>query len=98
MQLELCSSMYVASSMLRSDWLAFKYSIPQPSGMPYPANLDTAISVESVVRGSGCVPATIAVVRGVPHVGLTRQQLEQIAELGSTSRKCSKRDLAAAVA
>ena len=33
-------------------------------GMPYPANLETALAVEEVVRQGGAVPATVAVIEG----------------------------------
>lgn len=49
-------------------------------GMPYPQNLRTAIEVEAVVRENGATPATIAIIKGVPHVGLTEQELHLIAE------------------
>ena len=62
-------------------------------GMPYPQNLDTALQVEAVVRAHGAVPATIAVLGGVPHVGLTPQQLERVARAGAAVRKVSRRDL-----
>ena len=48
-------------------------------GMPYPQNLETAQAVEGVVREAGAVPATVAILGGVPHVGLTPQQLNHIA-------------------
>lgn len=38
-------------------------------GMPYPQNLQTALEVEAEVRQSGAVPATIAILAGVPHIG-----------------------------
>ena len=44
-------------------------------GMPYPDNLATAMSVEQVVRDAGAVPATIAILDGVPCVGLSSSQL-----------------------
>jgi pseudouridine-5'-phosphate glycosidase len=37
--------------------------------MPYPKNLQTAVEVEAVVRETGAVPATIAILDGLPHVG-----------------------------
>jgi pseudouridine-5'-phosphate glycosidase len=37
--------------------------------MPYPKNLQTAMEVEAIVRENGAVPATIAILDGVPHVG-----------------------------
>ena len=66
-------------------------------GMPWPANLETARSVEDIVRAEGAVPATIAVLDGTLHVGLTDAQLEDIASrIGAA--KVSRRDLSAAVA
>jgi pseudouridine-5'-phosphate glycosidase len=62
-------------------------------GMPFPQNLETARQVQEVVRAHGAVPATIAVLRGVPHVGLTPAQLEALARAGQAVRKVSRRDL-----
>ena len=45
-------------------------------GMPYPKNVETAIAVENMVRVNGAIPATIAIINGKCHVGLTREQLE----------------------
>jgi pseudouridine-5'-phosphate glycosidase len=48
-------------------------------GLPYPANLKTALAVEEVVRRGGAVPATIAVIRGQARVGCDRGDLERLA-------------------
>ena len=40
-------------------------------GMPYPQNFRTAKDVEAVVRENGAIPATIAILGGVPHVGMS---------------------------
>ena len=66
-------------------------------GFPAPDNLEIAQAIEATVRQHGAVPATIAVLEGQIHVGLTADQL---AYLGTTSvvRKCSRRDLPIAVA
>src|SRR5690606_5093791 len=61
-------------------------------GMPYPQNIAMAREVEGIIRGHGAVPATIALLDGVPRIGLDDAQLEQLA----TSRevgKASVRDL-----
>jgi pseudouridylate synthase len=34
-------------------------------GLPYPANLETALAMEEAVRAGGAVPATIAILHGV---------------------------------
>ncbi|QEL13922.1 pseudouridine-5'-phosphate glycosidase [Limnoglobus roseus] len=66
-------------------------------GLPWPANLETARESEAAIREQGAVPATIAVLGGVPTVGLTAAQLEEIATREGVW-KASRRDLAAAVA
>ncbi|MER8769357.1 pseudouridine-5'-phosphate glycosidase [Mesorhizobium sp. M0960] len=63
-------------------------------GMPYPANLETARDVETVVRENGAVPATIAVVAGKIKVGLDDRELEELAAAKGVV-KASGRDLAA---
>jgi pseudouridine-5'-phosphate glycosidase len=67
-------------------------------GLPRPGNLDAARSLEAAVREEGAVPATIAVLDGVPHVGLEADQLERIAAAGEDVRKLASRDLAPAAA
>ena len=54
--------------------------------------------VEDIIRQRGAVPATVAILKGQPHVGLTDAQLELLAEAGPQARKCSRRDLAVAIA
>lgn len=63
-------------------------------GMPYPQNFKTALEVEAVVRAHGAIPATVALLAGVPHVGLSEGQLHDIAQKGLKVQKTSKRDLA----
>ena len=67
-------------------------------GMPYPNNLETAISLEATVRAAGAVPATIAVVEGRFKVGLDGPTLEKLASLSGGVVKASRRDLSAVVA
>jgi pseudouridine-5'-phosphate glycosidase len=67
-------------------------------GLPWPQNLQTAHDVEEVVRSNGAIPATIAILGGVPHIGLTASQLKRIARGGEAVRKTSRRDLPAVIA
>ncbi|MBI3369275.1 MAG: pseudouridine-5'-phosphate glycosidase [Burkholderiales bacterium] len=67
-------------------------------GMPWPRNVETALSVEAEVRAHGAVPATIAVMDGRLQAGLTRDQIEQLGRGGGTVAKASRRDLALLVA
>lgn len=64
-------------------------------GLPTPRNLEVGRALEAEVRAEGAVPATIAVLEGVSHVGLSREQLERVCG-GSGFLKLSTRDLPAA--
>jgi pseudouridylate synthase len=66
-------------------------------GLPRPDNLEAARSFEALLTDAGVTPATIAVVDGVPKVGLSDADLERIA-LDDSVIKVSSRDLALAVA
>lgn len=65
-------------------------------GMPYPQNLEVAKEVEQVVRDQGAVPATLAILEGVPTIGLTQQELSTFAQAKGTM-KCSRSDVAWAI-
>ena len=62
-------------------------------GMPWPQNLEMAQRVEAVVRENGAIPATIAVIEGNLHIGLTDEALRQLAQTRD-ARKLSRADLA----
>ena len=66
-------------------------------GLPRPSNLNVAREVEAIVREHGATPATIAILDGVVHIGLTDEQLVAIANREDIS-KASSRDLAVLVA
>ena len=66
-------------------------------GMPYPQNVQTARRVEAELRSHGAVPATIAVLAGVIHVGLTDAELEALGQARAVA-KLSRADLAACLA
>jgi len=61
-------------------------------GMPYPKNVETALAVEATVRENGAVPATIAIMDGKCHVGLSAQQIEYFGK-ASNVWKVSLRDM-----
>jgi pseudouridylate synthase len=68
-------------------------------GLPQPQNLQVALRLEAVVREGGAVPATVGIIGGRPIVGLSAAELETLAMAPSgTVRKCSRRDVAVAVA
>ncbi|MCW2901433.1 MAG: hypothetical protein JWO67_3698 [Streptosporangiaceae bacterium] len=65
-------------------------------GLPRPRNLEVAAELEELVRVGGAVPATIAVLDGVAHVGLDAKALDRVAR-DPDLRKLGYRDLPAAL-
>lgn len=64
-------------------------------GLPRPRNLEVALEGERIVRAAGAVPATVGVHRGVPTVGLSAEQVAELAD-GDAVIKASIRELAVA--
>eukprot|EP00095_Tigriopus_kingsejongensis_P008702 snap_masked-scaffold2882_size11617-processed-gene-0.5 protein:Tk08702 transcript:snap_masked-scaffold2882_size11617-processed-gene-0.5-mRNA-1 annotation:"pseudouridine-5 -phosphate glycosidase" len=66
-------------------------------GMPYPQNVETARLVEQDVRDNNAVPATIAVMDGVLHIGLSDADLTALGQSQNVA-KLSRADMAACIA
>lgn len=66
-------------------------------GLPYPANLELAHEIDGIVRQAGAIPALIAVLGGVPTIGLDDDGLRQITQTPGIA-KLSARDVPIAVA
>ena len=66
-------------------------------GLPQPENVQAALQFERTVAERDAVPATIALLDGIVHVGLEPEQLEQLAAR-ETPLKLSARDLPVAIA
>ncbi|MFM7656328.1 MAG: pseudouridine-5'-phosphate glycosidase [Paracoccaceae bacterium] len=66
-------------------------------GMPFPQNVETARAVEAEVRAHGAVPATIAIMGGRIHIGLTDAELDALGKSRDVA-KLSRADLAACMA
>src|SRR3954454_16014320 len=66
-------------------------------GLPRPDNYRIARQIEQAVRDGGAVPATIALVHGVPWIGLDDEALRVIAGTDGVA-KVSVRDLATVAA
>lgn len=61
-------------------------------GMPYPKNVETALSVEKIIRDHGAIPATIAILNGRLKVGLSADEIEMLGK-ASDVVKASRRDI-----
>jgi pseudouridine-5'-phosphate glycosidase len=66
-------------------------------GLPAPENLDLARDMETQVREFGATPATIGLLAGNIHIGMSESQLQQLAA-ADPLRKISRRDFAPAIA
>ena len=60
-------------------------------GLPRPRNLEAAKEFEEILRSSGIVPATIAILDGVPQIGLDAKGIDRIAN--QDLAKASVRDI-----
>jgi pseudouridine-5'-phosphate glycosidase len=49
-------------------------------GLPHPDGVATALSLEQIVRDAGATPATIGIIGGAIRIGLTRSELEHLAD------------------
>ncbi|HCL64020.1 MAG TPA: pseudouridine-5-phosphate glycosidase [Rhizobium sp.] len=87
----------VAAAKVRGAPLVALESTIITHGMPYPGNLNMARSVEAIIREQGAVPATIAVIDGVLHIGLEDDQIATLAQLPNVM-KLSRADIAFAIA
>lgn len=66
-------------------------------GLPQPDNLKLARDMEAQVRNRTVTPATIGVLHGLIRIGMTAEQLAQLAN-AQPVRKISRRDFAIAIA
>ena len=65
-------------------------------GLPYPDNIEVAEASEQAIRNGGAIPATIAVLDGIVHVGLNKKHLERLSTAIDV-QKLSRRDLPVAI-
>jgi pseudouridylate synthase len=56
------------------------------------------MEVETVVRDNGVVLVTMAILEGVPHVGISSEQLKRLATSGRQFQQTARRDIAQVVA
>ncbi|MEG1710447.1 MAG: pseudouridine-5'-phosphate glycosidase [Clostridia bacterium] len=62
-------------------------------GMPYPQNVETALNVEKIIREKNVVPATIAIIKGAPTIGINESQIDYLGKEGLKVTKVSRRDI-----
>jgi len=90
------SSEEVKNSLIGERILVALESTVITHGLPRPQNWELARDLTQIVRENGAIPATIAVLDGEIHVGLTDDELERLANEKNV-RKISRRDFATAL-
>jgi len=81
----------VADALARNRPVVALESTIISHGLPRPRNHAAAIEFETILRDAGVTPATIAVLDGVPQIGLDAEGVRRIAE--DDLAKASVRDL-----
>ncbi|GHC45384.1 pseudouridine-5'-phosphate glycosidase [Neogemmobacter tilapiae] len=93
MTLPLTFSPEVADALAKGRPVVALESTIITHGMPWPENVETAKLVEQDIREAGAVPATIAIMNGQIHIGLTDRQLKELGQAKGVM-KLSRADLA----
>ncbi len=65
-------------------------------GLPHPVNLQLGRELENIIRSQGAIPATIGLINGCVHVGLSDTDLQFLATAAGL-RKISRRDFGISV-
>src|SRR3954471_16612127 len=81
----------VAAALAAGDPVVALESTIISHGLPRPRNHEAAVEFETILRDAGVTPATIAVLDGVPQIGLSAEGVRRIAE--DELAKASVRDL-----
>lgn len=87
----------IAAALTRGAPVVALESSVLAQGLPIPGNREAAERMTRAVQQRGATPAITAIVRGIPTLGLTRDELERFLARDGV-RKVSARDLGAAVA
>ena len=66
-------------------------------GMPYPQNLECALACEEEVKKAGAKPYTIGIINGEIKIGLTRKEIEALAQ-SHDAIKVSRKDISYCIA
>lgn len=67
-------------------------------GLPHPDNIALSNQLEDEVKQGGATPATIGLLDGSIHIGLTAEQIDRLGDTSQPARKISRRDFGIALA
>lgn len=95
---DFCLSKDVAKALRQKTPLVALETAVLTHGLPYPKNVELSRNLENAVSKQGAVPATIGILDGKVHIGLTDEELEFLGTPDSKARKISRRDFGIALA
>jgi pseudouridine-5'-phosphate glycosidase len=87
-ELCLCSEPVAQALAARGPVVALETTVVT-HGLPHPDGIAAALALEEEIRQSGATPATIGVLRGAIRIGISREELDELA----TTRDVSKTNL-----
>ncbi|MCD4673818.1 MAG: pseudouridine-5'-phosphate glycosidase, partial [Anaerolineaceae bacterium] len=67
-------------------------------GLPYPDNIELSHQLEDEVKQGGATPATVGLLDGKIHIGLTADEIARLGDTSKPARKISRRDFGIALA
>jgi pseudouridine-5'-phosphate glycosidase len=79
----------------RQPVLAFETTVLS-FGLPYPANMRVGRQCQEIARQAGCVPATLGLMDGMVHVGISDEQMAEFCAEGARVTKVNLQNMAAA--
>lgn len=85
----------VSSALNRNEAVVALESSVIAHGLPSPVNVETALAMEEIIREAGVVPATIGMIEGKVRIGLTREEIDKLAQ--GEAAKLAMRDIPYAV-
>jgi pseudouridylate synthase len=95
-ELCVCSEPVAQALAARAPVVALETTVVT-HGLPHPDGIAAALALEDEVRQSGATPATIGVLRGAIRIGITREELDELATTPDVC-KTNLSNLAAVVA
>jgi len=95
-ELCVCSEPVAQALAARAPVVALETTVVT-HGLPHPDGIAAALALEDEVRQSGATPATIGVLRGAIRIGISREELDELATTPDV-RKTNLSNLAAVVA
>ncbi|XP_047939598.1 pseudouridine-5'-phosphate glycosidase-like [Salvia hispanica] len=94
----LSNGTYGDELLVSRKWMSFTLTLVHILfvGLPYPQNLLAVKELEAIVRRNGAVPAVVAILDGVPCIGLSEEELKGLAYVDAQTTAC--RDIAHVIA